>query len=130
MPLLIQQARLVNADADFVADLYAAGDTITTIAAHLDPATLATDTTVIDGRGKLLFPGFIDPHVHIHLPFMGTSAKDDHATASRAALVGGTTTYLEMICPARRRRATRSVPPLARQGGGGIGPATTASTSA
>jgi dihydropyrimidinase len=32
---------------------------------------------------------------------MGTLAKDTHETASKAALVGGTTTYIEMICPAR-----------------------------
>jgi dihydroorotase-like cyclic amidohydrolase len=49
----------------------------------------------------LVFPGFIDPHVHIYLPFMGTFAKDTHETASQAALVGGTTTFIEMICPGR-----------------------------
>ncbi|MEP6976370.1 MAG: dihydropyrimidinase, partial [Spartobacteria bacterium] len=48
---------------------------------------------------KYVFPGFIDPHVHIYLPFMGTFAKDTHETASRAALVGGTTTFIEMVCP-------------------------------
>ena len=39
--------------------------------------------------------------MHIYLPFMGTFAKDTHETASKAALVGGTTTFIEMICPAR-----------------------------
>ncbi len=53
----------------------------------------------IDATGKLVFPGFIDPHVHIHLPFMGTNAIDDHESATKAALVGGTTTIIEMICP-------------------------------
>ena len=53
----------------------------------------------IDATGKHVFPGFIDPHVHIHLPFMGTNAIDDHASATKAALVGGTTTVIEMICP-------------------------------
>ena len=54
---------------------------------------------VIDATGKCVFPGFIDPHVHIHLPFMGTNAIDDHGSATKAALVGGTTTIIEMICP-------------------------------
>lgn len=32
---------------------------------------------------------------------MGTYAKDTYESASRAALVGGTTTLIEMVCPAR-----------------------------
>ena len=32
---------------------------------------------------------------------MATFAKDTHATASIAALVGGTTTFIEMVCPSR-----------------------------
>jgi dihydropyrimidinase len=57
---------------------------------------------VIDASGKLVFPGFIDPHVHVYLPFMATFAKDTHQTASIAALVGGTTTFIEMCCPSRK----------------------------
>jgi dihydropyrimidinase len=53
----------------------------------------------VDAAGKYVFPGFIDPHVHIYLPFMGTYAADDYASASQAALAGGTTTLIEMICP-------------------------------
>ena len=49
-----------------------------------------------------MFPGFIDPHVHIYLPFMGTFSKDDYDSGSRAALVGGTTTLIEMCCPSRQ----------------------------
>jgi dihydropyrimidinase len=33
---------------------------------------------------------------------MGTFSKDTHETGSRAALVGGTTTFIEMCCPARQ----------------------------
>ena len=58
---------------------------------------------MIDATGKYVFPGFIDPHVHIYLPFMGTFAKDTYETGSKAALVGGTTTLIEMCCPARER---------------------------
>jgi len=35
---------------------------------------------------------------------MGTLAKDTHETASKAALIGGTTTYIEMICPGRNEK--------------------------
>jgi len=60
---------------------------------------------VIDAAGKLVFPGFIDPHVHIYLPFMGTYSKDTYETGSKAALVGGTTTLIEMCCPSRKEDA-------------------------
>ena len=56
---------------------------------------------MIDASGKYVFPGFIDPHVHVYLPLMSTFAKDTHETDSKAALVGGTTTFIEMCCPSR-----------------------------
>ena len=63
---------------------------------------------MIDAKGKFVFPGFIDPHVHIYLPFMGTFSKDTYETGSQAALVGGTTTLIEMCCPARKDDALAS----------------------
>ncbi len=99
MPILIKGGTVVNADGERRADVFIDGEAITRVEPQLDAAALAPDTRVIDAAGKLVFPGFIDPHVHIHLPFMGTNAADDHDTASRAALAGGTTTIVEMICP-------------------------------
>src|SRR6202790_4866196 len=98
MPLLIRNADIVTADSRQLADIYVEDETITRIGKDLD-APPATE--VIDASGKLVFPGFIDPHVHIYLPFMATFAKDTHETGSIAALVGGTTTFIEMCCPSR-----------------------------
>lgn len=98
MSLLIKNGEIVNADSRAFADVYCEDEVITRIGTNLDAPAGAT---VIDARGKLVFPGFIDPHVHIHLPFMGTVTKDTHATGSRAALMGGTTTYIEMMAPNR-----------------------------
>jgi dihydropyrimidinase len=98
MPLLIKNGEIVTADSRGVADIYCEGETITKIGRGLDAPP---GTEVIDATGKYVFPGFIDPHVHIYLPFMGTYSKDTYETASRAALVGGTTTLIEMCCPAR-----------------------------
>ena len=98
MSLLIKNGRIITATEDYVADIYVKGETIYSIGPNL---TIDDDTAeVIDASGKYVFPGFIDPHVHIYLPFMGTYAKDDYGSASRAALVGGTTTLIEMCCPA------------------------------
>ncbi len=99
MPLLIRNGEIVTATDRYRADVYCAGETISRIEPTIDPSSLPPDAEVVDATGKLVLPGFIDPHVHIHLPFMGTLAKDDYDSASRAALVGGTTTLIEMICP-------------------------------
>ena len=102
MPLLIKNGRVVTADSDFTADIFCEGETITRIGRDLEAAP---GTEVIDATGKLVFPGFIDPHVHIYLPFMGTFSKDTYETGSKAALVGGTTTLIEMCCPSRADEA-------------------------
>jgi dihydropyrimidinase len=98
MPLLIKNGEIVTPSERYIADIFCENETITRIERDMAPPSGAE---VIDARGKYVFPGFIDPHVHIYLPFMGTYAKDTHETASKAALVGGTTTFIEMICPAR-----------------------------
>ena len=98
MSLLIKNGQIVTASERYVADIFCENETISRIERDISPPPGAE---VIDATGKFVFPGFIDPHVHIYLPFMGTYAKDTHETASKAALVGGTTTLIEMICPAR-----------------------------
>jgi dihydropyrimidinase len=101
MPILIRGGRIITATDDYVADVFSQGETITRIERGIDPGSLPPGTEVIDAGGKYVFPGFIDPHVHIYLPFMGTYAADDYESASKAALAGGTTTLIEMICPGR-----------------------------
>ena len=102
MALLIKNGEVITADSRFHADIYAEGETITRIGKNLEAPP---DAEVIDAAGKLVFPGFIDPHVHIYLPFMSTFAKDTHETGSIAALIGGTTTFIEMCCPNRNEDA-------------------------
>jgi dihydropyrimidinase len=101
LSLLIKNGEIVTPGERYVADIFCEGETITRIDRDIEAPA---DAEVIDARGEYVFPGFIDPHVHIYLPFMGTYAKDTHETASRAALVGGTTTFIEMICPARNEK--------------------------
>lgn len=100
MSLLIKNGEIVTAASRMRADIYCEGESITQIGQGLEAPPGAE---VIDATGKYVFPGFIDPHVHIHLPFMGTVTKDTHRTGSQAALVGGTTTYIEMLAPARQQ---------------------------
>src|SRR5438874_9145695 len=97
MSLLIKGGEIVTPDDRYVADIFCENETITRIEKNIGNRA----DEVIDATGKYVFPGFIDPHVHIYLPFMGTYAKDTYETASRAAVVGGTTTLIEMVCPAK-----------------------------
>jgi dihydropyrimidinase len=102
MGLLIRNGEIVTPDARYKAEIYAEDQTITRIGTDL---SVPPGTEIIDATGKLVFPGFIDPHVHIYLPFMATFAKDTHETASVAALLGGTTSFIEMCCPSRTEDA-------------------------
>jgi dihydroorotase len=52
------------------------------------------DCTVIDAYGKYLLPGVIDSHVHFRQP--GLTHKGDMLSESRAALVGGITSFMDM----------------------------------
>jgi len=102
MGLLIKGGEIVTAESRSRGDVFIENETIAHIGRDF---TAPPSAEVIDATGKLIFPGFIDPHVHIHLPFMATFAKDTHATASKAALIGGTTTFIEMCCPSRNEDA-------------------------
>ncbi|MCS3795698.1 dihydropyrimidinase [Niastella sp. OAS944] len=93
MSLLIKNGRIITADADFTADIYVEGETIQTIGKNLNVEA----ETEIDASGKLVFPGGIDPHVHLDMPFMGTFSSDNYETGTRAALFGGTTMVIDFI---------------------------------
>src|SRR5437899_745342 len=98
MALLIRNGEIVTVGSRVQADIYVQNETITRIGKNLETAP---DTEIIDATSKLVFPGFIDPNVHIYLRFMATFAKDTHETGSIVARIGGTTTYIEMCCPNR-----------------------------
>ncbi|MFN2440493.1 MAG: dihydropyrimidinase [Chitinophagaceae bacterium] len=93
MSILIKNGRIVTADSDQVADIFIQGETIQVIGKNLG---MNADET-IDASGKLVFPGGIDPHVHLDMPFMGTFSSDNYETGTRAALFGGTTMVIDFI---------------------------------
>jgi dihydropyrimidinase len=91
MSVLFKGGTVVNSTGRYVADVFADGDQITAIGANLDhPAD-----EVVDAKGKYILPGAIDPHTHISMPFMGTSAQDDYETGTRAAACGGVTCVVD-----------------------------------
>src|SRR5215831_9230442 len=103
MALLVKNGEIVTVGARERADIFVEDETITRIGKNLE---VPAGTEVIDAAGKLVFPGFIDPHVHIYSPPTATFAKDTHETGSIAALIGPTTTHIEMCCPNRNDDAS------------------------
>lgn len=105
MKLLIKNARLVQPDASQWADVLLADGKIAEVAASI----AANDAEVIDAAHMLLFPGGIDPHVHLHLPVAAGFSADDFQTGSRAALAGGTTTLIDFVTPARAQSLVKAL---------------------
>ncbi|MBX3245594.1 MAG: dihydropyrimidinase [Myxococcales bacterium] len=91
MSVLIQNGRIVTAVDDYFADIIIEGETITRIGRDLG----VTADEIIDAKGKLVFPGGIDPHTHMDMPFGGTTSADDFESGTIAAAHGGTTTIID-----------------------------------
>jgi dihydropyrimidinase len=93
MSLLIKNGRIITAGEDQVADIFIEEERISSIGKNLQ---VQADHT-IDAAGMLIFPGGIDPHVHLDMPFMGTFSSDSYESGTRAALYGGTTMVIDFI---------------------------------
>ncbi len=93
MSILIKNARIITASDDSHGDIYIEGETIHSIGKDLN----IDAAQVIDATGKIVFPGGIDPHVHLDMPFMGTFSSDNYETGTLAALHGGTTMVIDFV---------------------------------
>jgi dihydroorotase len=62
---------------------------------------------VIDGEGRHLFPGFVDPHVHLRVP--GQEHKEDLDSGTRAAAAGG---YVAVVAMPNTAPTVDSAPVL------------------
>lgn len=87
--ILIKNGILVNEDQQFAADILVEGTYIAKIGTDLSHP----NATVIDAQGGYVFPGVIDDQVHFREP--GLTHKGCIASESRAAVAGGTTSFME-----------------------------------
>ena len=88
---IVKGGTIVTATDQFTADIRIEDGTISAIAKALP----ADGARVVDATGSYVFPGFIDPHTHLDMPFGGTVTADDFATGTVAAALGGTTTIVD-----------------------------------
>jgi dihydropyrimidinase len=91
MSVLIKNGRVITAVDDYMGDVYIENETVSLIGKNLEVEA----DEVIDATGKYLFPGGLDPHTHLDMPFGGTTSADDFETGTRAAAHGGTTTLID-----------------------------------
>ena len=93
MSILIKNGTIVTPSETYQADVFIEGETVHSIGKNLKVEA----EQIIDATGLLLFPGGIDPHVHLDMPFMGTFSSDDYTSGSKAALHGGTTMLIDFV---------------------------------
>src|SRR5215475_16019435 len=94
MSLLIKNGTVVTAADMYKGDVLVEGEKITAIGTSLDQAGQSVDR-VIDATGKYVFPGGIDVHTHLDMPFGGTMSADDFESGTIAAAFGGTTSVID-----------------------------------
>ncbi len=93
MKTLIKDGTIVTAEASYKADILVEGEVIIQIGESLK----IDEGLVIDAKDKLVLPGGVDPHVHLHLEMAGTVSSDDYYTGGKAAAFGGTTTVIDFV---------------------------------
>jgi dihydroorotase len=88
---LLKNGTIINEGRVFTSDILIKGDVIEKIGGILENNCGAVE---IDASGKLIIPGCIDDQVHFREP--GLTHKGTIFSESRAAVVGGITSFMEM----------------------------------
>lgn len=91
MKYLLKNGTVVSGTGTKKADILIEGEKIAAVGENLP----AEGAEVLDLKGKLLFPGFIDGHTHFDLEVAGTVTADDFETGTKAAILGGTTLVID-----------------------------------
>jgi len=101
--LVIKGGSIASSSGLTRADLAIRGETIAAIGTDL------SGRETIDATGKLVLPGAIDVHTHFQLPFCGTVSADDFENGSKAAAMGGVTTFIDFAIQAKPASITEAI---------------------
>jgi dihydropyrimidinase len=99
--ILITNGTIINNDSTRKSDLLIIDSKISEIGKL--SSNQFPNAEIIDASGKYIFPGGIDPHVHLDLPTPAGNSSDDFVSGSRAAISGGTTSFIDFVTPLRNQ---------------------------
>lgn len=105
MAKLIKNGTIVTATDHYQGDILIEDGIITGIGLNLT----REGAEIVDATGKYVFPGGIDPHTHLDMPFGGTVTADDFETGTIAAAFGGTTTVIDFCLTNKGKPLSQSV---------------------
>jgi len=100
MDIKIINAHVITATDEFKGEIGIQKGKITEIAKKISGKA----ETIIDAKGKYVFPGAIDVHTHLDMPFMGETSSDDFKTGTIAAAFGGTTALVDFAIQGKGQR--------------------------
>lgn len=92
MTTLIRNCTVINEGVSFKGGVLIDNEYISEV--FCEPCKYPESDSVIDGNGLLLLPGIIDDQVHFREP--GNTHKGDIESESKAAILGGVTSFMEM----------------------------------
>ena len=93
---IVRGGSVVTPAGTVSADIGITGETIAAIGPGL---AASASTKIIDAAGHHVIPGVLDVHVHLELPFCGTTSADDYRSGTRAGARGGVTTLIDFAIP-------------------------------
>ena len=96
MKTLIKNGTVVTSTEQFKSDILIQDGKISRIDKHISENQV---DRVLDAENRYIFPGGVDPHVHLYLPTPAGYSSDDFLSGSIAALYGGTTTIIDFVTP-------------------------------
>ncbi|MGC5323838.1 dihydropyrimidinase [Brevibacillus sp. SYSU BS000544] len=102
---VIRGGTVVTASDTFFADVAIHNETIVAIGQDLE----FEGAEIIDATGCYVFPGGIDPHTHLDMPFGGTVTADDFESGTKAAAFGGTTSIIDFCLTSKGQSLQQAI---------------------
>ncbi|MHC1704704.1 MAG: dihydropyrimidinase [Tenuifilaceae bacterium] len=96
MKTLIKNGTIVTSSQQYKADILIQNSKIVQIDKDISSSQVEK---IIHAENHYIFPGGVDPHVHLNLPTPAGYSSDDFLSGGTSALYGGTTTIIDFVTP-------------------------------